>query len=250
MNKVKTEFERENPLECIICNQILKQPVLLPCGHTVCKAHETERQEMNAEIFCVGCNKTHEIPANGYPTNLIVENLLRRNFQNIDFGEEHLKATNAFKELNEFMKKMRQMKKDPESEIHEIVWELKNKIDLRREELKKRIDEEAQKLISELDEFEKTSLMNNEKIDEIKQSFKLTKMLDNFQKECSTWQKQLRSFERDVEKWKSIQSECLSKLKCLNREYESFKHKIFDDRLFDIEMKQTKFCLDQNEPLL
>lgn len=213
---------------------------MLPCGHTVCKSHEIERKEKNAQINCCECNESHEIPLKGFPIVRAMADLLKRKLQNLDFGEEHLKATNAFKELGEFMKKIRQIKQNPESKIHEIVWELKNKIDLRREQLKKRIDDETQKLIDELDELEQKSFMNNDKIEEIRHSTELTEMLDSFERECSNFRNELRSFERNVDNWINIQNSCLSKLECLNDEYETFKQKVFDDRLFELELKQTK----------
>ena len=221
----------------------------MPCGHTVCNTHEIERREKNEHIYCLKCNESHEIPTKGFPTNRMAASLLRRKLQNIDFGEDHAKASNAFKELNEYMKKMRQMKQDPEAEINEIVSNLKNKIDLRREILNKQIDDEAQPLIDELDEFERKFLMNRDEIEKIKQSSELAK-LDSFEKECSAWQKELRSFEKNEEKWIGIQKNCLSKLESLDVEYETFKQKFFDDRLFELELKQTKFCLEDNEPLL
>lgn len=244
------EVDRENPLECIICNQTLKQPVLLPCGHTVCKIHEIERKEKNSDIYCCECDESHEIPSKGFPVVRAMEDLLKRKFQNIDLGEEHVKASNAFKELGEFLKKMQQIKQNPELEINEIVWELKNKVDLRREISKKQIDDEAQAIIDELDEFERKCMMNREQIDATKQSSELAKLLDNLEKEFSTWQKELRSFERNEESWRLIKTKCLFELERLKTEYEMFKQKIFDDQLFDLEIKQTKFCLDQNEPLL
>ena len=202
-------MKRKNPLEClecIICNENLKEPVLLPCGHTVCKAHEIERREKKAEIYCRECDETHEIPTKGFPVNRMVEDLLKRKLQKLDLGEEHTKASNAFKELGEFLKKMRLIKQDPESEIHEIVSDLKNKIDLRREILKKRIDDEAQQLIDELEKFERSSLMNHDKIDEFKLSSELNELFEEIEKECSTWQSELCLFVRNKENWKSIQN--------------------------------------------
>ena len=105
-------------------------------------------------------------------------------------------------------------------------------------------------MIDEFDEFERKCIMNREQTDAIKQSTELSKLLDNLEKEFSTWQKELRSFERNEEKWVKIRTKCLSELEILKTEYEVFKEKICDDRLFDLELKQTKFCLDQNEPLL
>lgn len=81
----------ENPLNCIICNKILKDPVNLPCGHTICKSHEIERRERNetsVEIYCQVCDLSHSIPDLGFPSNRPISILLKRKQERSRHGNQ------------------------------------------------------------------------------------------------------------------------------------------------------------------
>jgi hypothetical protein len=61
---------------CPHCNQILKKPFLLPCGHTVCKMH-VRTYNFLKPIICKICGKSHE----GYYksiNNVFVRDLLKK----------------------------------------------------------------------------------------------------------------------------------------------------------------------------
>ena len=61
---------------CPHCNQILKKPFLLPCGHTVCKMHVRTCNFLKP-IICKICGKSHE----GYYksiNNVFVRDLLKK----------------------------------------------------------------------------------------------------------------------------------------------------------------------------
>lgn len=135
-------------------------------------------------------------------------------------------------------------------EINQIVADLKNKIDLRRELLKKRIDDKTQQLIDELNELKRTCFSNNTLIENFKSSSELSSLLVELENESAALKNELSLYERNEEIWKSIQSKCLSKLRGLESEYQQFKQTVFENRLVDFELKQEKYCLDESEPLL
>lgn len=245
------DFERENPLECTICNQILDQPILLPCGHTVCSTHETQaREQEGAEVVCGQCNQSSPIPENGFHKNMLAETLLRRKLQHMKLGPDHVHAVNTCKHFQEFLRKFRAVKQNPEGKISRVISELKNKIDMRREELKKRIDDEALELIGELDEFEKKCLADGSHLENIKNSAPLEEMLSKFENECRLWKSELSEFESKADRWRKIYAECTARIKKLDDNYENLKKYIFSGELYDYYIKQEKFCLDDHKCLL
>lgn len=77
-------------IKCISCNEALKLPVVLPCGHSICKHHvEVEvNKHKRRKIECDSCNETHEIPKKGFAPNIALEHLIKVNIDEIDLGEE------------------------------------------------------------------------------------------------------------------------------------------------------------------
>ena len=72
-------------IECLMCKNKFEQPVLLPCGHTVCKKHST----LNNQISCAECDQTHEIPKKGFPENKLADRLIQYEFDQLDFGPDY-----------------------------------------------------------------------------------------------------------------------------------------------------------------
>lgn len=72
------------PLNCTICLNKLKTPVLLPCGHSICKHH----QENERQVTCKQCNENHEVPPKGFTQNKSLEYLIERDIETMAKGEE------------------------------------------------------------------------------------------------------------------------------------------------------------------
>lgn len=85
------EVDNMNPLDCMICQKTLSQPVIMPCGHTICKSHVTE---CSTSVYCRVCDVNHAKPDSGssFLPKILVENLLKRKLQDIDLGEDHKNA--------------------------------------------------------------------------------------------------------------------------------------------------------------
>ena len=60
-------------LSCMHCSKIFKDPISLPCGHTLCKEHLSEHENT---IKCVPCRKEFDIASNKFPPNHVVRELI------------------------------------------------------------------------------------------------------------------------------------------------------------------------------
>ena len=77
------EFSKED-LSCAICLDRLKEPKLLPCFHTYCKAcleglPMLLRKSKNGQITCPQCRVNHPLPTGGvgeFPADRVLENAL------------------------------------------------------------------------------------------------------------------------------------------------------------------------------
>ena len=50
-------ISQKEKIQCKICAHIFETPILLPCGHTICKMHLKYEQDNNGMIKCPECHK-------------------------------------------------------------------------------------------------------------------------------------------------------------------------------------------------
>ena len=220
------------PIKCKLCAKLLKQPVFLPCGHSICKRHEIEENE-NREIRCIKCNIHHEIPANGFAPNRDLESLLEYEINELDLGEEYNTALQHLTHFEYLLDQLNRIKSDPETRINSVLSDLRNKVDLRREELKQEIDKEALEMIEKIDEFEKEC-----KSKSIKSDCELDRKLELWGNDLTTWKQSLNSFKKDLFKWKSTLDKSTSTMKDLQTEYLKFNDGLFLNRLNELKWPQ------------
>lgn len=64
-------------IKCKTCKRIFNKPVILPCGHSICKHHlDNIKANKVKQVFCKSCDSFHDIPECGFVTNLTLESLL------------------------------------------------------------------------------------------------------------------------------------------------------------------------------
>lgn len=52
-------------LICQMCTKILKNPITLACGHTLCEEHLQENKALNEnKLECVSCNQVYDLNNN------------------------------------------------------------------------------------------------------------------------------------------------------------------------------------------
>ena len=135
-------------IKCKKCDKVLEKPIVLPCGNFICEKHQNEDKDENNSIYCSICDLNHEIPLNkGFIRVLPLDQLIEKNIECIDLGNEHHSANEQIKRFSDLFEKFEKFNSNLEYAIHNKISELKAKVDLRREELKNQVDEEALALI-------------------------------------------------------------------------------------------------------
>jgi hypothetical protein len=143
----------EQAIKCAECKKVLQSPVSLPCGYSICKRHSTVAK--STTYNCPHCQVTHQIPDNGFPINKSLESILSTNIERIQLSSEYDDAFQAYTKLAKSIGDFHLLKKDPSCLIDSFICDLKNQIDLSREQFKHEIDEKAAEIIKDLDEYAK-----------------------------------------------------------------------------------------------
>lgn len=136
--------------QCIYCQKTFVSPIILPCGLTICQAHTSN--EMN--FACLGCEKPHVKPEQGFPPNKALESLIESANQVNSNDQEHLKGMALCEKLKSEIDKFDLIMRDPHSFIHDHVAAFRNLVDLKRESFKLAIDEYANRVHKSIDEYE------------------------------------------------------------------------------------------------
>ena len=144
-----------NAIKCAICREILESPVILPCNDTICKKHVSNQTK--DLIRCEKCGVEHQIPANGFHANNALQEIIEAEISHFDFGSVHKEAKKSCKSVEEALKELEVILKDPHFYTNERISELKNSVQLKGEELKLIIDQEMKKLIDRFEEYERQS---------------------------------------------------------------------------------------------
>ena len=221
-------------INCTKCESIIAQPVVLPCGHSICKYHVDKSEKSGVgdrKIGCEHCEKRFEIRVEGFARNRALENLLEKKIEWIDLGDEYNSAFDKCKLFSDLLEQLNLMNNDPETRIHSVISDLRNKVDLRREELKDEIDKEALTMIRILDDFENECKENSASI---KSNSDLNKRIVKWGKDLRDWQVNLSTFKRNINSWTTVINQSTCALKELQSEYFKLNEVLFLNRLNDI----------------
>lgn len=135
-----------NAIKCASCCSMLISPVLLPCGHSICKIHAQK-----SPIRCVKCGKEHITPRDGFPDNISLIEILDAHVHQINLGKVHEKAKQETKCLELLVNEVNDILKEPAHQSFENIKDLRKQILLRQDDFKLKIDRETEKLLNKLD---------------------------------------------------------------------------------------------------
>lgn len=138
--------------KCRGCKRLVQEPVLLPCLHSICKFHVDEADGNGELLHCTKCNKMHPIPGEGFPANETLNEISAAYLQR---DKKRQKSFHCIDQLDAIIDKVEHLVEHAEAEISNNVYELRNKIDIEREEKMQEIHLIYNKKLDKLDEFER-----------------------------------------------------------------------------------------------
>ncbi|CAF0991154.1 unnamed protein product [Brachionus calyciflorus] len=148
-----------NLFKCKICDNTLKNTVLLPCGESICFHHTLNVRS----IDCHSCHVKHLVPPNGFPHNKLLNILIDSNIQNFDMGEEYKDAMHSCSCLEKTLDEFEQFISKPNEYVNKFYDKLKHSVDLKREEVKFENEKKIESLFRDLNSFETDLIFNNSK---------------------------------------------------------------------------------------
>lgn len=200
----KTEWE--SLITCTYCKNKYDTPIILPCFETICRKDLKILCTKSLDRFyCIFCNDLHQMPDNGFKEDKKMLKLLKLNLEELDLSqlEKHKRAKETCKQLEKDLEEMSLMIAKPVDYLHDYFSSLKNKIDLKREELKQEIDKKYESMIKELNLFQLScleGLRSSSSLGLNDESIILRQKLDK-------WNTLLDKISLDEKNWESIESQ-------------------------------------------
>jgi hypothetical protein len=186
-------------LNCKSCEEKLNEPILLPCGVTICSFCEKYIAVLNGKFKCL-CNKEHTMPEDGLPFNQSLKQLLT--IQPTEVYRS--KAVESLKsELNEIPLKIEKisycLKTNRAKQINEHCVYLKKEVSIASDEAIQEIKTFKQEFFQEIEKFESENNENSKEVDKTIRE-KLTKTLEEYDLFYREWTLYLKQAKIDDEK--------------------------------------------------
>ena len=174
-------------LICKICDCKLVDPIVLPCGKSICRKcvgilADTEKKY----IKCENCEKNHEIPIDGFPLNQDLENIVNLKPENVSRNDL---ASNLKSISNCIIEKAEKLKLDlniGETKIKAKCDKIRNEVQLSIEEAHLELDKIHEEFMNQIQRNEKQYLANYKLASQNKEDIEkiLDKSNEYFAKSC------------------------------------------------------------------
>jgi hypothetical protein len=153
---------QKSQLTCSYCSRIFKDPIILPCGDSMCRQHLKERDVVKQnKIRCNKCNAEFQVKNSEFKSNEDYKNSIESQSCLSD-DEISLKQEleESIQKFFEFCDKFQQNKSKLESDVFDHFQEIRFQIDEHRERLKVRIDDIALAMIDQTKKYEEKYLQD------------------------------------------------------------------------------------------
>ena len=204
------------------CKLIYENPVLLPCGGTLCQHHLDDFDNL-LKFKCFFCNGEHELTNYDYNQNEKIINMIQSYF---DLNPLRKEIKDTFNYLNQKLIEYEQFSSD--GYIYDYFEDVRNKVDLHREELKNEIDKRSDEIIRQLKEKEETFKLNSSRIKKMD--------LDNLKtSNLPSWKNKFRLPEINKKELNDLKSKMNEQIKSIQNEMKRYKNKLLSNETIRFE---------------
>jgi WD40 repeat protein len=204
------------------CNLIYENPIILPCGKTLCKCHLDKFKE---KFECCLCFNEHEIPEEGYVINESIrkkiDNYLQLNPIRKMIKESFDNLSLSFEDYDKF---------DSDSYIYDYFRKIVNEVDLHREELIQEINKRSDEIISQLKEKEEKCKSN---LNEIKKY-----NFDQLKQDLPDFKKKFRNPILNLNELRDLSFKLSNYVQNVQNLVQKYKNKLLSNK--SIEFKQIE----------
>ena len=189
---------------CKWCSMKLVDPVVLPCGKTICSSHQVKfkrGKDNKKKAVCKLCDKEHRLSINeSFPVNDVVLNLLCSRIEKLNFNDldSYKSAEEKFRDLSELKEQFDRNKGNPDEFVFKYFSSVRNQIDLKREELIQEIHKFCLRLVEEVNAREKECSENLKHID----MQEVPEFVKKLEKDLIQWDASLKQLIVDESTWK------------------------------------------------
>jgi len=173
VDKVKASFD------CDLCNKLLVDPIVLPCGNCICKPHLNELlnniSKENNTFKCCICQDEHHIPKNGFMIHQKLLNLLNLELNALKLSPVFEECKEEIEDARDNMVKVETLEKNAINYIYEYFEDIKRQVDIRREDLKFKIDTYSDEIIKSVETNQMNLIKLSKEVNKITTNIEKTK---------------------------------------------------------------------------
>lgn len=191
------------------CKLYLENPIILPCGSTICRSHV----EIYTHKFeCFVCKNEHLIPPDGFPLNKALQNIINQEALFVQVRKDLFKS---FKKIELILKEHESI--DSTELIYDYFANLRNKVDLHRDQMIEQIHKQSDQILRQLKYQEDIFNLNSKSLSKID----LNKLKNEY---ISIWKFQLRNPSLTENEMKIFLNEIDDKANMIQMDIQKYKN--------------------------
>ena len=165
------EEDLKEILSCTKCHERLDEPRILQCHSVICSYCAKLIKIKNNKFECIVCNESHYMNDNELPISKEIKKLLDLQPVQVSRGRSYDKLEKTLQAIDSVYTQILSGIKNGSDYIEEYCSNLKNELQLAKEEHIQALEEYNQKMINEIDKYKKEKIAKLETKSDLKNDF-------------------------------------------------------------------------------
>jgi len=199
----------ENLTKCLLCKNIYETPIILPCAERICLKDLNWLLDQKSNRFgCLFCDEEHCLPEKGFRVDQKLNELVSMKLHKLDLSklEKNRLAKVSCDKLHSNIVQIKSLREQPKLYLNEYFAQLRNEVDLKREQFKKRLEEIYEHMLKEIKEFEMECLNQTTSAHMTEENCSESG-LEEIENKVKRWNQILNVFEFDEKNWDAIRTQ-------------------------------------------